>query len=222
MSFDRRCSKMAWFYEESQSLSSRAMSFDIYGFNQEHLISAVSIPFEQGDVFRRSMVLPVLTFITVSIPFEQGNVFRQTITRNWSKKRSLNPFRAGQCLSTDWYRLFWCPWIVSIPFEQGNVFRLIYVSETNDIKTSQSLSSRAMSFDWRTTMNSENFDLSQSLSSRAMSFDIKWIWFHSICWRSQSLSSRAMSFDTLITTQFIQQTSQSLSSRAMSFDFIIL
>ena len=62
---------------------------------------------------------------------------------------------------------------VSIPFEQGNVFRLIDTDYFDVLELSQSLSSRAMSFDWRTTMNSENFDLSQSLSSRAMSFDIK-------------------------------------------------
>ena len=37
----------------------------------------------------------------VSIPFEQGNVFRHNY---WSgvhqEMESLNPFRAGQCLST--------------------------------------------------------------------------------------------------------------------------
>ena len=36
----------------------------------------VSIPFEQGDVFRRRTVLDVLLKWMVSIPFEQGDVFR--------------------------------------------------------------------------------------------------------------------------------------------------
>ena len=62
---------------------------------------------------------------------------------------SLNPFRAGRCLSTN--------------------------------------------------MNSENFDLyelSQSLSSRAMSFDSFIIIITMEIQSSQSLSSRAMSFDS--------------------------
>ena len=36
----------------------------------------------------------------VSIPFEQGNVFRRN-TQYWTGRgRSLNPFRSGRCLST--------------------------------------------------------------------------------------------------------------------------
>ena len=61
--------------------------------------------------------------------------------------------------------------IVSIPFEQGDVFR--QWKEAKDItdNESQSLSSRAMSFDlkdWRVILLNGG---SQSLSSRAMSFD---------------------------------------------------
>ena len=35
----------------------------------------VSIPFEQGDVFRQNYAVNV-PYFTVSIPFEQGDVFR--------------------------------------------------------------------------------------------------------------------------------------------------
>ena len=44
--------------KESQSLSSRAMSFDVaYALRREG-VQIVSIPFEQGDVFRRSGYYP--------------------------------------------------------------------------------------------------------------------------------------------------------------------
>ena len=59
----------------SQSLSSRAMSFDKEDLKQELLASRVSIPFEQGDVFRPSYEIGYVR-IVVSIPFEQGDVFR--------------------------------------------------------------------------------------------------------------------------------------------------
>ena len=63
---------------------------------------------------------------------------------------------------------------------------------------SQSLSSRAMSFDaFDATKGSFGY-WSQSLSSRAMSFDPQW-YTHLEILQSQSLSSRAMSFDALHT-----------------------
>ena len=108
---------------------------------------------------------------------------------------------------------------------------------------SQSLSSRAMSFDIKSVCYKWDFEMSQSLSSRAMSFDCIDIQINNSI-MSQSLSSRAMSFDLVAWCyQFIlltvsipfeqgdvfrpvnrrldsdyQNTSQSLSSRAMSFD----
>ncbi len=39
-------------------------------------------------------------FAYVLIPFEQGDVFRRC-DKGFSDKESLNPFRAGRCLSTD-------------------------------------------------------------------------------------------------------------------------
>ena len=62
---------------------------------------------------------------------------------------------------------------------------------------SQSLSSRAMSFDIDGKDTFVNLPLSQSLSSRAMSFDVEsWATVRATK-ESQSLSSRAMSFDTI-------------------------
>ena len=59
----------------------------------------------------------------------------------------LNPFRAGQCLSTQVQFVHKDMHKVSIPFEQGNVFRLIASEIESKGSVSQSLSSRAMSFD---------------------------------------------------------------------------
>ena len=84
----------------------------------------VSIPFEQGDVFRRRAVLDPEDRRSVSIPFEQGDVFRQSNFNQLIKNQGLNPFRTGRCLSTkEKGDLFSLPQ-VSIPFEQGDVFRL--------------------------------------------------------------------------------------------------
>ena len=83
----------------------------------------VSIPFDQGNVFR----LQTLSFraVFVSIPFDQGNVFRPN----------------GVSSVIDLF--------VSIPFDQGNVFRQAQQFQSNERMMSQSLSIRAMSFDSR-------------------------------------------------------------------------
>ena len=100
------------------------MSFDYTigsWFEQEYI---VSIPFDQGNVFRRIQGVVGLGSVLVSIPFDQGNVFRQSIPAGETKPIrsqslsiramsfdamatavkvdavSLNPFRSGQCLST--------------------------------------------------------------------------------------------------------------------------
>ena len=64
----------------------------------------VSIPLEQGSVFRHNRIV-VKEIETVSIPLEQGSVFRR-------KNRG---------------ELGW-NWTVSIPLEQGSVFRQINLS----------------------------------------------------------------------------------------------
>ena len=65
----------------SQSLSSRAMSFDSRTWQWWLLAWTVSIPFEQGDVFRRKSLGNILLGDAVSIPFEQGDVFRRCKSR---------------------------------------------------------------------------------------------------------------------------------------------
>ena len=156
----------------SQSLSSRAMSFDRetseVNWNQQ-----VSIPFEQGDVFRPTTWLKRQSSRIVSIPFEQGDVFRQHLKRQTQRSLGLNPFRAGRCLSTSDFVITLPYGIVSIPFEQGDVFRLCSPFKTSksrlvSIPFEQGDVFRllAMVYLWRVGG-------SQSLSSRAMSFDIK-------------------------------------------------
>ena len=57
---------------------------------------------EQGNVFRHAGLQKIVNAQTVSIPLEQGNVFRLL---NWIRVGlrliRLNPFGTGQCLSTE-------------------------------------------------------------------------------------------------------------------------
>ena len=130
----------------SQSLSSRAMSFDLKNTTSQ-TIKFVSIPFEQGDVFRHNcevhndhlvlsqslssramsfdvyMVIPLNTRRKVSIPFEQGDVFRREVARASRRNNFVSiPFEQGdvfrQVQKAKTVQLH-----VSIPFEQGDVFR---------------------------------------------------------------------------------------------------
>ena len=60
----------------------------------------VSIPLEQGNVFRLQFPGNWVNLI-VSIPLEQGNVFRQLLNDLLMPEViGLNPFGTGQCLST--------------------------------------------------------------------------------------------------------------------------
>ena len=123
MSFDEKPKAKFWLnIGLSQSLSSRAMSFDrtTSGRTTE---SNVSIPFDQGDVFRRSYSYYHQRTRYVSIPFDQGNVFR--LLERIRKRRRIR---------------------VSIPFDQSDVFRPAN-GGTLPTDKSQSLSIRAMSFD---------------------------------------------------------------------------
>ena len=61
--------------QASQSLSSRAMSFDKSASGNSEMRTVVSIPFEQGDVFRLRYYGTQGSF-PVLIPFEQDDVFR--------------------------------------------------------------------------------------------------------------------------------------------------
>ena len=85
--------------------------------------------------------------LAVSIPLEQGSVFRQALTYSLSKKVSLNPFGTGQCLSTKISCLDGRACEVSIPLEQGSVFRHENCDLIETAELSQSLWNRAVSFD---------------------------------------------------------------------------
>ena len=60
----------------------------------------VSIPLEQGNVFRPQMKYFKQQPTSVSIPLEQGNVFRPERSIRIRYNGCLNPFGTGQCLST--------------------------------------------------------------------------------------------------------------------------
>ena len=133
----------------SQSLSSRAMSFDLHAEIYKDVQETVSIPFEQGDVFRlisqNSIISPIFSSQSLS---SRAMSFDKLCGRRKHLK-GLNPFRAGRCLST----------------------KLVFINSPR--KASQSLSSRAMSFDEVRRIVYRAVEASQSLSSRAMSFDKK-------------------------------------------------
>ena len=100
MSFDNSKKMRLWGIIMSQSLWNRAMSFDIIlRLHLDHVISClnpfgtgqclstqgtfnkkrfspVSIPLEQGNVFRPNYAEELAAQDDVSIPLEQGNVFR--------------------------------------------------------------------------------------------------------------------------------------------------
>ena len=102
MSFDiPEDHELSYFANLSQSLSSRAMSFDIDGKD-----TFVNLPLSQSlssraMSFDRDVQVAENEATRVSIPFEQGDVFRHnSINLSYLKKKCLNPFRAGRCLST--------------------------------------------------------------------------------------------------------------------------
>ena len=124
MSFDNSKKMRLWGIIMSQSLWNRAMSFDIIlRLHLDHVISCLN-PFGTGQCLSTQGTFNKKRFSPVSIPLEQGNVFRLRLRTNITQKTCLNPFGTGQCLST----LIFSPRPkedkVSIPLEQGNVFRL--------------------------------------------------------------------------------------------------
>ena len=79
MSFDAYAMRAELSAIQSQSLWNRAMSFDGKDFIKKWFTLEVSIPLEQGNVFRRKPTDYIIHVIIVSIPLEQGNVFRRLI-----------------------------------------------------------------------------------------------------------------------------------------------
>ena len=126
------------------------MSFDHLRSELLDMLEDVSIPFEQGDVFRPKRKTKDEQYPLGLNPFRAGRCLSTyMVSLIEEERKSLNPFRAGRCLSTSRKKqgitlFFFClnPFragrclstlqvrnrlmfaIVSIPFEQGDVFRL--------------------------------------------------------------------------------------------------
>ena len=160
------------------------MSFDSVLSNIADTAESVSIPLEQGNVFRHLSLWCNHCVSSVSIPLEQGNVFRLrsvatgisvSVSQSfWNRAMSfdisevycinrtacLNPFGTGQCLST--------------------LLLLLVLL----LLLSQSLWNRAMSFDKHYSYMLKSIKTSQSLWNRAMSFDFSSYSNYSIYWVS--------------------------------------
>ena len=136
---------------DGESLWSRAESFDWCKWANLCRLGAVSIPLEQGEVFRQHLS-PKWKSIMVSIPLAQGGVFRRGhrdlspdvngFQSLWSRAGSFdfdcpircvlticfNPFGAGQGLSTLTKDKKWKCIFCLNPFSSGQVFRKIFQS----------------------------------------------------------------------------------------------
>ena len=83
---------------ESQSLWNRAMSFDQH-YQLMSPVRFVSIPLEQGNVFRRRTSVYLLKYLP------SQSLWNRAMSFDFQKYakcdvKSLNPFGTGQCLST--------------------------------------------------------------------------------------------------------------------------
>ena len=157
----------------------------------------------------------------VSIPLEQGSVFRQNKKHHKRLlKICLNPFGTGQCLPTTKINGTLDISKVSIPLEQGSVFRP-FIAEfimssckcLNPFGTGQCLPTVK-------ALTCFHLKKSQSLWNRAVSSDLVSLWMYKIYTLSQSLWNRAVSSDftsgSLFSCFFLM--SQSLWNRAVSSD----
>ena len=126
MSFDDDMTNPSAGGNRSQSLSIRAMSFDLIYYHYYGDLLCRLNPFRSGQCLSTDSFCSYWCSCFVSIPFDQGNVFRlNNAIRSVATGIGLNPFRSGQCLSTQMKSLLLSVnKNVSIPFDQGNVFRL--------------------------------------------------------------------------------------------------
>ena len=107
-----------------QSLQNRAGSFDLDDIFTNPEKYLVSIPLEQGRVFRLTIDIDGKeTFVPQSLQNRAGS-FDLSQHGNISPFVHLNPFRTGQGLSTASVHLNAKINHISIPLEQGRVFRL--------------------------------------------------------------------------------------------------
>ena len=138
---------------ESQSLWNRAVSFDQYPKSLALMDELVSIPLEQGSVFRLLSRWRRCWACPVSIPLEQGSVFRRSYRRGkngvlsqslWNRAVSFDPKYFGDKTPMNVSQSLWNRAVsfdslkqagniggkyVSIPLEQGSVFRLQWYFE---------------------------------------------------------------------------------------------
>ena len=119
----------------------------------------------------------------VSIPLEQGNVFRHSLEDVIEEKnKSQSLWNRAMSSDTEGFGVFRVARSVSIPLEQGNVFRPTLYRVTIEELLSQSLWNRAMSSDGSGAVMLNLQHKSQSLWNRAMSSDaaVKFIGFDSM------------------------------------------
>ena len=108
---------------ESQSLSSRAMSFDIHSSTYFELLETSQSLSIRAMSFDRT-TSGRTTESNVSIPFDQGNVFRPDEAYEVHGCKYKSQSLSSRAMSFD--NNSWARWIchtVSIPFDQGDVFR---------------------------------------------------------------------------------------------------
>ena len=108
----------------------------------------VSIPFEQGDVFR----LDPETGAEAKNPSQslsnRAMFFDEIIMTTLFNANGLNPFRTGRCFSTNRIMADSAEKFGLNPFRTGRCFSTYYnFQQTNEVIKSQSLSNRAMFFD---------------------------------------------------------------------------
>ena len=67
----------------------------------QYVVRLMSLnPFRSGQCLSTFIINKGILIPFVSIPFDQGNVFRRERWKYNLAEVSLNPFRSGQCLST--------------------------------------------------------------------------------------------------------------------------
>ena len=128
MSFDLEIQFTKRAEKASQSLSIRAMSFDTVNTTDSDWGKASQSLSIRAMSFDSKFAVTGFGY-QVSIPFDQGDVFRRNSLALLDKLIGLNPFRSGRCLSTLPHIEYGYLKYVSIPFDQGDVFRQKFLQQ---------------------------------------------------------------------------------------------
>ena len=147
------------------------MSFDITKLKKKNQQICLN-PFGTGQCLSTRLCQWIERERVVSIPLEQGNVFRRSNhSIPYLFSSCLNPFGTGQCLSTGDGTKWLSRQSVSIPLEQGNVFRQwLVLAKLLVLHVSIPLEQGNVFRHDPDTDQMINYG-SQSLWNRAMSFD---------------------------------------------------